>query len=318
MGANAKAGTGNASGKLIDAPYDMGFKVDVGELLVLPEDHPRYDPRAGKTSDPKGCPGTPEFKAMVANVRTLGVKAPLIVSVVKGEQSYTSTRTGKPGHLAPGIYVLDGHQRRKWALAAAKALEAEGEGEAFTVPVRAERSRDEDYLASISLAANQRVEDSPLAIAEKLRAVAARFGGDVGKTAAHTGFPATFVKAHLALHDAVPEVRDAVQTGQMSVSAAAALAKEAPETQAKVMRQKPAPKAEDKKDGRRRNEVTVKDVKREVRQAKSDPEAPSRDVTEPPGKKEIRAMLKVANERGLWGVAKVLDWVLTGTGNPID
>jgi ParB-like chromosome segregation protein Spo0J len=293
------------------------FRVEVDSLLTYPRNHPRWDARSAYTPDP----------AMVANVKARGVIKALKTVVLAEAVKYQGVTRNDVGHvtgldgkthtLEPGIYVVDGHQRRAWAKAAKAELVKEGEKGAEvwlpTIPVDRTNARDEDYLASLSLAANQHVSDTPMVIAEKLRAVAERYGGDVGKVAVQTGFSATFVKQHLAMFELSTPVQRAVEKGEIAVSAAAHFAKLEPADQKKAL--EAAKAAAPQGDGRRKTQVTVRQASKAAKTAKGgETAAPTTDA---PGKREIKAMLEKATEQGEKAIARTLQWVLTGEGDPL-
>lgn len=319
--------------------------VPVDRLLVLPEWHSRRDVRAE-------YPPTPEH---VASIMAQGVPDPVFVNVVKKPVEYpaTETRDGKAHTLPPGIYLIDGHQRYNAAREAQRQLRANGEKAAeVTLRVLAEQTKDENYLASLSLALNQRIPDSPVVTAEKIAALVRRYGGDVPKAATMAGYSVGFVKQHLALVELAAPVRRAVERGDLAVSAAAKLAKldaagqkealdaalagadaRAPKETTPGNPAKPA-----KADGRRKAKVTTREVAKAVREKQGKPERPrpmhvaaeavrDRIVFEPPASATglakrptdgaIRLAIDAANAQGAYGIAKALRWALTGEGDPL-
>lgn len=312
-------------GKLIENAKEFsGFSVEASRLSFYPDWHPRFDIRS--TYEPP--------KELVSYTLANGVPNPIDVEVVK-KDTEVEGRDGKTHTLKAGIYVIDGHQRTNAALEAQREQVKNGE-KAATVMVKVLAAKgSEDYLAGLSLAANQRVTDSPTVTAEKLTALVKRYAGDVGRAAVESGYTKSFVVQHLALLNTAPAVQKAVDKGELAVSAAAQLAK-VPAEEQKAALETAIQGAEEKHasatakgkkaDGRKKAKVSVKEVVRAAKKVKAAKQVPVKGTerapgasehTEAPGKREIKAMRDKAESQGAHGIARALTWVLTGEGDPL-
>jgi len=280
-----------------DAKGFDGFTVDVNRLSIYPEWHPRFDVRSKYEPAPEH----------VASIIAMGVPDPLLVQVVREDGQEVEGRDGKTRTLPAGIYVIDGHQRRNAAVAAQRELRRRGEKAAEimvpVLPYRGPGAKDEDFLASLSIAMNQRVIDEPLVTAEKLAALVRRFGGDIDRAATMSGFPATFVKQHLALLEAAPEVREAVERKELAVTAAARIAKQPAARQRETLARAKEATKDRPADGRRKTAVSVRDMDRA---------SSTRPVR--PTDAEMRAEMRRTKESNPERCA-ALRWALTGEGS---
>ncbi len=308
-----------------------GFTVPVERLLTFPRGHPNFDERSEYAGDKDG-----KYDAahpMVRNVIALGVHDPLTVRVVKEAEKYTDGETNRERTLPAGEYVVNGHQRRAWALAAKKELHRTGEDDTIKVPVIGEKTKDGDYLATLSFALNRTVADDPMVTARKLAAMLARHAGDENTTATKAGVTLTYLRQHVALLETTSEIQQKVTAGEIAPSAAAQLAAESPEVQTAVIKhaeaataakkerkankagaQESIPGAKDaaKSDGRRKTKVTVKDVASAAKAVKAG-KAPEAETVERPTDRQIKARMKSYEENGHPGLAAELRWVLTGS-----
>jgi ParB family transcriptional regulator, chromosome partitioning protein len=188
-----------------------GFDAVRNELfLVNPEDltivsdkaHPLYDERANLPID----------SALVNNIMVYGVKQNVLVA--------------KEGQK---LLVVAGRQRVRCAIEANKRLKAEGKA-LVRVPVTVQRGEDADKFGVMISENEIRQGDGILTKAEKLR----RFL-DMGRTADEAaiafGVTRQAISNWLSVLDLAAPVREAVKAGQISASAAAALAKLAPKEQ---------------------------------------------------------------------------------------
>jgi hypothetical protein len=315
--------------QLIDGKRASYFIVPVEQLKVWPKGHPNFDERSLYTSDKDG-PYNAEHP-MVRNVIAIGVHDPLTVRALKVSEDYTDTGDGKTKRLEPGEYVVNGHQRRLWALAAKKELHRRGEPDDVLVPVMGEKTTDLDYLATLSLALNRTVADDPMVTARKLAAYLARCGGDHAKAAAGAGVTVTFLKQHVALLGASAPLQAAVTAGEVKPSAAAKVADLPKNVQTEVLdaaKKATAKKTAEKgEDGRTRTKATTKAVATAAKAAKAaiktggDTKKAAEEATEKeatrPTDAQIRKAYKKALDSGANGIARALNWVLTGDGEPV-
>ena len=180
----------------LKAPRTTAFMVQPEELtLVTEETHPLFDPRVHLKPD----------ETLIRNIMVYGVLEPVLVR--------------KNGD---DIEVLAGRQRVKAAIEANRRLEAEGKVP-LRVPCMVKRGQDADLFGVIVSENEQRLEDTPLARADKAQRLI-----DMGKTEAEAaiafGVSIRTIKNWLALQDLCAPVRKAVERGQISATAAAELA----------------------------------------------------------------------------------------------
>lgn len=166
--------------------------------LVTDEKHALYDERVH----------LPLKEAMVLNIMALGVVQPIVIT--------KDPETGT-------VLVAAGRQRVKHAREANRRLKERGE-EPIQVPAVVRRA-DGDGLAGVMVAENElREQDTPIGRAQKMRRLAERGRGE-DAIALLFGCTAQTVKQTLALLDAPAEVRKAVDSGAITVTAAHKLAK---------------------------------------------------------------------------------------------
>lgn len=176
------------------------------EALHLVEDpaHPLYDERVH----------LPLKEPMVLNIMALGVIQPIVIT--------KDPETGK-------VLVAAGRQRVKHAREANKRLKARGE-EPIQVPAVV-RKTDGDGLAGVMVAENElREQDTPLGRAAKMSRLMQRGRGE-DAIALIFGCTVQTVRNTLALLDSTADVRQAVESGQITASAAHKLARMAPQAQ---------------------------------------------------------------------------------------
>lgn len=179
------------------------FDPDSLELVTDPA-HPLYDERVS----------LPLKEPMVLNIMALGVIQPIVIT--------KDPETGR-------VLVAAGRQRVKHAREANKRLKARGE-EPIQVPAVVRRA-DGDGLAGVMISENeQREDDTPLGRAAKMRRLMDRGRGE-DYIAILFGCSPQTVKHTLALLDSTAEVRQAVEAGAITVTAAHKLAKLEPSEQ---------------------------------------------------------------------------------------
>ncbi len=172
--------------------------------LVIDKTHPLYDERIH----------LPISEAMVLNIMDQGVLEPIIV--------WKDPETGLS-------CVVDGRQRVRHTLEANKRLTKEGK-EPLLVPAVAKRG-SAIRMAQAMVSANEiRQADTPLGRAKKM-ADALERGHDEDDLALMFGVSLQTVRATLSLLDATQAVRDAVESGTVTVTQARQLGALPPEEQ---------------------------------------------------------------------------------------
>ncbi|MDN2645692.1 hypothetical protein L1Q84_23505 [Klebsiella pneumoniae] len=172
--------------------------------LVTDKTHPLYDERIH----------LPINEAMVLNIMDQGVLEPIIV--------WKDPETGLS-------CVVDGRQRVRHTLEANKRLLKEGK-EPLLVPAVAKRG-SAVRMAQAMVSANEiRQADTPLGRAKKM-ADALERGHDEDDLALMFGVSVQTVRATLSLLDATQAVRDAVESGTVTVTQARQLGALPPEEQ---------------------------------------------------------------------------------------
>ncbi|CAM3266996.1 TPA: hypothetical protein OT806_004102 [Klebsiella pneumoniae] len=172
--------------------------------LVTDKTHPLYDERIH----------LPISEAMVLNIMDQGVLEPIIV--------WKDPETGLS-------CVVDGRQRVRHTLEANKRLLKEGK-EPLLVPAVAKRG-SAVRMAQAMVSANEiRQADTPLGRAKKM-ADALERGHDEDDLALMFGVSVQTVRATLSLLDATQAVRDAVESGTVTVTQARQLGALPPEEQ---------------------------------------------------------------------------------------
>ncbi|ENN8392446.1 ParB N-terminal domain-containing protein [Serratia marcescens] len=172
--------------------------------LVTDRSHPLYDERIHLPLD----------EAMVLNIMDQGVLEPIIV--------WKDPETGLS-------CVVDGRQRVRHAIEANKRLAAAGKDLLF-VPAVTKRG-SAVRMAQAMISANEiRRSDTPLGRAKKM-ADALERGHDEEDLSLMFGVGVQTIRATLALLDATQAVKDAVESGTVTVSQARQLANLSPEEQ---------------------------------------------------------------------------------------
>ncbi|HFT3472480.1 TPA: ParB/RepB/Spo0J family partition protein [Klebsiella quasipneumoniae] len=172
--------------------------------LVTDKTHPLYDERIH----------LPISEAMVLNIMDQGVLEPIIV--------WKDPETGLS-------CVVDGRQRVRHTLEANKRLSKEGK-EPLLVPAVAKRG-SAVRMAQAMVSANEiRQADTPLGRAKKMADALDR-GHDEDDLSLMFGVSVQTVRATLSLLDATQAVRDAVESGTVTVTQARQLGALPPEEQ---------------------------------------------------------------------------------------
>jgi ParB family chromosome partitioning protein len=274
-----------------DAPRINAYSIEPEKLvLITDKKHPLYDPRVE----------WPVKEELVISMMAVGYKGPAIQAFKDGDKAV----------------VLDGRQRTKAAVEANKRLRAL-KCEPLCVKVLFERG-EEKSLFGIQLLANEnRTDDSDLERARKLQR-SIDFGQSEEQAGLVLGLKPSRVKQLLSLLDLSPEVKTAVESGNLSTSAAAKLAKLPREEQKEALeeasKEVTAPKRGEK------SRVRVSQVNKAIKKKKGACGCVSGD---PPSKKEVAAMLisaraewdkggKPADTTEFGTVIDALEWVLEG------
>lgn len=172
--------------------------------LVTDKTHPLYDERIN----------LPIEEGMVLNIKELGVLEPIIV--------WKDPETGRS-------CVVDGRQRVRHTIEANKRLAKEGKP-LLMVPAVTKRG-SAVRMAQAMVSANEiRQADTPLGRAKKM-ADALERGHDEQDLSLMFGCSVQTVRATLSLLDATQAVKDAVESGTVTVTQARQLASLEPEAQ---------------------------------------------------------------------------------------
>jgi len=200
--------------RAVAAPRRDVFLVDPTSVLIVGLDtddgptHPLWDAHAGDAVDP----------ASVDNVKVYGVIKPVVVT--------------KDGDR---ILVVDGRTRTKWCREAAKQQRKAGEIEC-RLPIMFRRG-DDKTLHGVARSANAHGRrDSVLDLAEQARR-AADLGASPTEICATFGVTEKTLREWSALSDLAAPVRAAVESGEVSATAAARLAKMSKGDQAAALAQ---------------------------------------------------------------------------------
>lgn len=187
----------------LDAPRLNAFNMEP-EALTLVEDptHPLYDSRVHHPVD----------EALMLNIMVNGVLEPVIVR-----------------KNAESIEVVDGRSRTKAVRAANERLKAEGK-QTLRIPVIVRRGRDADLFGVVISANECRRNDELLVKIEKATRLM-DMGKNEGEVAIAFGVSRTTVDTWLAVQDLAEPIRQAIETGEISVTAAASLARFSKEEQ---------------------------------------------------------------------------------------
>ncbi len=189
---------------VINAKRTDMFRIEPERLtLVTDKDHPLYDPRVEEPLD----------EALIANIAMHGILEPVLVR--------------KNGEL---IEVVAGRQRVKAALEVNRRFAADGKTPIF-VPVIVKGGADKD-LFGILIAENElRREDSMILKGEKARKLH-NLGYSIPEIAVTFGVSRQAVDNWLNVQQLPEPIKEAVQSGDMSGTAALELAKLPREEQA--------------------------------------------------------------------------------------
>ncbi len=230
-----------SGGQLFDGTRITAFLVDPNSL-VLAEDpaHLLFDERVSDKMD----------EAFILSIKTRGVIEPILVR---------KNKDGQPE-------VIDGRQRTRAAREANKRLIAEGEPIKL-VKVVAMVGTDQQLSDAVIVTNEARRNDSPLVRANKIQ----RFigsGRDEASAAEVFCCPVSSIRQSLKLLETRPELKKAVESGKMSVSAAVRAEKLGDDEVAALVA---AP------------ETTVADVAKIERETRGDKKLPT--------KKELKALL---------------------------
>jgi ParB family chromosome partitioning protein len=172
------------------------FSVDPESLTIITdEQHPLYDERVKLPLDEK----------LVLNIAAHGVKQPVIIT--------------KDGDT---LIVVDGRQRVRAATEANRRLAKEGK-ETIRIPVMLQRGDDADLFGMSIFLNEQRQNDSMLVKAKKAQRLI-NLGRTEEEVAVVFGTSSAAIRQWVKLFDLAPQVRAAVDAGEISASAAAKLA----------------------------------------------------------------------------------------------
>lgn len=202
--------------QVLDGSKFTGFWMDPLELVIVgldtdgenQESHFLYDPRVK-------LPVSEEF---VLNVMTFGVKKPVIVTKLPGDER---------------AYVVDGRQRVRVARIANERLKQMGEPE-IRVPTVMQRG-EEETLMKVGVITNEfNVQDSLVVRARKAQRLLDR-GQALEEIAVAFGVTPKAIQSWVLLLDLSPSIVKAVEGGKLSASAAAHLRGLSAEEQAKCL-----------------------------------------------------------------------------------
>lgn len=179
--------------------------------LVSDRNHPLYDERIHLPID----------EAMVLNIMDQGVIEPLVI-----------WKDPETGHTC----VVDGRQRVAHTMEANKRLAKKGEPLLF-VPAVVRKVKSVIRAAEAMISANEiRRNDTPLGRAKKM-ADAMERGHDEAHLSVMFGVGIPTVRATLALLDATQDVKDAVESGTVTVTQARQLVDMPPQAQRETVQQ---------------------------------------------------------------------------------
>jgi ParB family chromosome partitioning protein len=167
----------------------VSWLFDPGKLELPDEHHDLYDPRQAAPMD----------EALVLNIMAFGVLEPVVVRLDDGQAT-----------------VVDGRRRVQAAREANKRLSAQG---LDPIQVQCVRYRGSDATGAMITCNEMRLDDTPLARARKCERYLAT-GRSEEQAALAFGVGVPCVRSWLALLDAPKCVRDAVDAGKLSASAA--------------------------------------------------------------------------------------------------
>lgn len=241
------------------------FLMDPADLTIIGIDtkdgpeHALYDERVHLPLD----------EALIKNLMSHGNKVPISVR--------------KNGDIAE---VVDGRQRVRCAREANKRLAASGKTP-IRVKVIVERGGDGDMFGLLILTNELRQADGPLAKAEKLQRYLA-MGYSEDEAAVTFGVTKQAIKNWLALLELDPTVRNAVEAGTLSASAAGKLASLPRDEQKASLKQLTAGGGK----------VTTERAKGAAR-ARKNGASDAEPATPAPGKRQLRKIVERYNQRGV-------------------
>lgn len=181
---------------IVGASRLNAFSVDPKSLTIITDEQsPLYDERIN----------LPLNENLVLNVAAFGVKQPVIIT--------------KDGDT---LVVVDGRQRVRAAVEANRRLKKEGK-EPLRIPVMLQRGDDADLFGMSIFLNEQRQNDSMLTKAGKAQRLL-NLGRSEDEVAVVFGTSSAAIRQWVKLFDLAPQVRAAVETGEISASAAAKLA----------------------------------------------------------------------------------------------
>lgn len=259
----------------LDAQRLNAFLIEPEKLVIVTDEkHPLYDERIKLPID----------ENLVLSIMAHGVKLPVI-----GRKN------------GDAIEVVDGRQRVRAAVEANKRLLKRAD-EQVRVKLHLERGSDADVFGVTVLANEFRHGDDMLTKAKKASRLIAMGKSDAEVVTLY-GITTQTLSAWLRLLEAAPSVQKAVASGEVSASAAAALAKLPREEQeTKLVELRAAAPTE----GKRAGKVSARAAKKSA----SKSEKPARPT---PG--DVKAAFEYA-QRENWDdeIIKILGWVLGETG----
>ncbi len=258
----------------LNAQRSDAFTLDPDNFtLVTDPNSPLYDPRVHDEPD----------EALVRNIMVYGVIEPVIIR-----------RNGS------SVEVVAGRGRVKAAQEANRRLVAEGK-QPIRVPAILKRGADADMYGVLISENECRREDNPLIKAQKAQRLI-----DMGRTteevAVAFGVTRQAVESWLHLHDVADPIRQAVEAGEVSATAAAQLSGLERDRQVETYE---ALKAEGGK-------VTAKRAKRAARQGDTSPVPKMRSRKEIEWEAHfLHSLDDIEINQGFYeGALAVLDWVL--------
>jgi ParB family chromosome partitioning protein len=203
--------------QLLDGARGTIFYMDPDDLVITGLDKHKDGKKEHVLDDPHRVEHGKDdarFQAMVNSVMAVGVREPVLVTVVKEDNENVAL-------------VVDGRQRVLAAREAKRRLKAAGKTGAsavVTVPVLPEKNMEEKFAALLMVHLNeQRKNDEPLVKAEKAYRLVHQ-GASLEEVAiAFAKKPAT-IQAWLTVHKAHARVKESVRNGTISMTHAERIA----------------------------------------------------------------------------------------------
>jgi len=270
-----------------DATRLNAFAIEPERLVIIDDPkHHLYDERVKLPLD----------EALVRNIMVHGVKVPVLVA--------------KEGN---SIIVFDGRQRVKAAIEANKRLKEDG-SEQVKVKIFIERGDEADLFGVCILANEMRQEDSIILKARKAKRLLDMNGGDVGAAAATFGVSKIQIERWLKLTDLAAPVVKAIESGEITATAAVELAGLSRDEQVEALEKLKVDAPKDKKGAAK--PVSVKHAKKA---AKSKAAAKTKDpISDAPAEPEqkfdrpsLRDLKRVHSDQRLTEEdQRLLGWVL--------